>query len=228
MAHARNSVELYEGTEKEEFSQFEQLFQGYVRIAGNDPGQQANFFQLNLRNNALRFYQTLGPATREKARASLIALRDLFCNAQLQEFHVLKLEQLRLKLNYHQLNCKLPMEPLYQGCDHQSKFVTFVEELGRQQVNAGCEKNHKDAVKTSRSRVSRKIIKPPSQLPKSSKLPKSSSNETIQHYKISVFRQNFSERNHTDAHRKTFLIWITIKRHGRYRRLCKCYSKKDI
>ena len=66
MAYAQNSVEPYEGTEKEEFSQFEQLFQGCVRIAGIDAGQQANCFQRNLQNNALRFYQTLGPATREK------------------------------------------------------------------------------------------------------------------------------------------------------------------
>ena len=95
MAHAQVSVEPYGGTEKEDFSEFEQLFQGYIEVATIPNAQQANFLQLHLRDNALRFYQTLGPATRANVPASLIALRDHFCNPQLQEVHVLKLEQLR-------------------------------------------------------------------------------------------------------------------------------------
>ena len=95
MAHAQVSVEPYGGTEKEDFSEFEQLFQGYIGVAAIPNAQQANFLQLHLRDNALRFYQTLGPATRANVPASLIALRDHFCNPQLQEIHVLNLEQLR-------------------------------------------------------------------------------------------------------------------------------------
>ena len=95
MAHAQVSVEPYGGTEKEDFSEFEQLFQGYIGVAAIPKAQQANFLQLHLRDNALRFYQTLGPKTRANVPASLIALRDHFCNLQLQEIHVLNLEQLR-------------------------------------------------------------------------------------------------------------------------------------
>ena len=47
------------------------------------------------RNDAVRFYQTLGPATRANVPASLGALRNHFCNPQLQEVHVQKLEQLQ-------------------------------------------------------------------------------------------------------------------------------------
>ena len=95
MTHAQVSVEPYGGTEKEDFSEFEQLFQGYIGVAAIPNAQQANFLQLHLRDNALRFYQTLGSATRANVPASLIALRDHFCNPQLQEIRVLNLEQLR-------------------------------------------------------------------------------------------------------------------------------------
>ena len=95
MAHAQISVAPYGGTDKEDFQQFEQLFRGYIGVAGIAPGQQANFLQLHLREAALRFYQTLPAAIRANVENSLGALRDHFCNPQLQEIHVLKLEQLR-------------------------------------------------------------------------------------------------------------------------------------
>ena len=69
MAHAQVSVEHYGGTEKEDFSEFELLFQGYIGVAAITNAQQANFLQLHLRDNALRFYQTLGPATRASERS---------------------------------------------------------------------------------------------------------------------------------------------------------------
>ena len=95
MAHAQISVEPYGGTETDDFQQFELLFRGYIGVAGIDPGQQANFLHLHLREAALRFYQTLPAAIRANVENSLTALRDHFCNPQLQEVHVLKLEQLR-------------------------------------------------------------------------------------------------------------------------------------
>ena len=95
MAHAQISVAPYGGTDKEDFQQFEQLFRGYIGVAGIAPGQQANFLQLHLREAALRFYQMLPAAIRANVENSLGALRDHFCNPQLQEIHVLKLEQLR-------------------------------------------------------------------------------------------------------------------------------------
>ena len=93
MAHAQISVEPFGGSDNEDFAQFEQLFQGYVGVAGIANAQQANFLQLHLRDSALRFYQTLPALTRADVPLSLAALRDHFSNPQLQEVHVLKLEQ---------------------------------------------------------------------------------------------------------------------------------------
>ena len=95
MAHAQISVEPFGGSEKEDFGQFEQLFRGYIGVAAIDPPQQANFLQLHLRDDALRFYQTLPAAIRANVPNSLTALHDNFCNPHLQEVHVLKLEQLK-------------------------------------------------------------------------------------------------------------------------------------
>ena len=95
MAHAQILVEPYGGTETDNFQQFEQLFRGYIVVAGIDPGQQANFLQLHLREAALRFYQTLSAAIKANVESSFTALRDHFCNPQIQEVHVMKLEQLR-------------------------------------------------------------------------------------------------------------------------------------
>ena len=93
MAHAQVSVEPFGGSDTEDLAQIEQLFQGYVGVAGIANNQQANFLQLHLRDDALRFYQTLPPLTKGDVPLSLAALRDHFCNPQLQEVHVLKLEQ---------------------------------------------------------------------------------------------------------------------------------------
>ena len=98
MAHAQISVTPYGGTDAEDFAQFEQLFNGFIGVAGVAPLQQANFLQLHLRDHALRFYQTLPAATRENVANSLTALRDHFSNPQLQEVHVLKLEQTKFDL----------------------------------------------------------------------------------------------------------------------------------
>ena len=78
--------------EKESLREFEHLLRSYLAVAGNANSQQANFLQLHLRDAALRFFQTLPDATRADLDLSLAALRDRFCNPQLQELHVLTLE----------------------------------------------------------------------------------------------------------------------------------------
>ena len=92
MAHAQITVEPYGGSEKENFRQFEQLFRGCIGVAGIAAGQQGNFLQLHLRNDAFRYYQTLPDATRLNVNQSLDALRAHFCNPGLQEVHILSLE----------------------------------------------------------------------------------------------------------------------------------------
>ena len=63
-----------------------------MAVAPIPANQQANFLQLHLRDAALQFFQTLPMATRQRLEPSLTAPRDRFCNPQLQELHVLKLE----------------------------------------------------------------------------------------------------------------------------------------
>ena len=57
--------------------------------------QQTKFLQLNLRDAALRFFQNSPLATRQNLELSITALRDRFCNPQLKELLVLKLENIK-------------------------------------------------------------------------------------------------------------------------------------
>ena len=66
-----------------------------MAVAALPANQQANFIQLHLRDAALRFFQTLPLAIRQNLEPSITALRDRFCNPQLQEIHVLKLENMK-------------------------------------------------------------------------------------------------------------------------------------
>ena len=95
MAHAQIRVKPYSGTEEEDFNEFENLFRGFLAVSGINNAQQPNFLQLYLRDAALRFFQTLGPATRANLDGCFIALRDQFGNRDLQEVRVLKLESQR-------------------------------------------------------------------------------------------------------------------------------------
>ena len=92
MAHAQITVKPYSGTEEEDFNEFENLFRGFVAVSGINNAQQPNFLQLHLRDAALRFFQTLGPATRANLDGCFTALRDRFANRDLHEVRVLKLE----------------------------------------------------------------------------------------------------------------------------------------
>ena len=95
MAQAQIQLKPYSGLEKESFREFEHLLRSYLAVAGIAAPQQANFLQLHLRDAALRFFQTLPHATRIDLDLSLTSLRDRFCNPQLQELHVLTLENLK-------------------------------------------------------------------------------------------------------------------------------------
>ena len=50
---------------------------------------------MHLQDAALQFFQTLPPATRRSLELPITALRDRFCNPQLQELHVLELETMK-------------------------------------------------------------------------------------------------------------------------------------
>ena len=50
---------------------------------------------MHLRDDALRFFKTLPLATRQNLEFSITALRDRFCNPQLQDLHVLNFENIK-------------------------------------------------------------------------------------------------------------------------------------
>ena len=95
MAQTQLTLNPFSGSEKENFREFELLLRSILAVAALPANQQANFLQLHLRDAALRFFQTSPLATRQNLELSITALRDRFCNPQLQELHVLKLENMK-------------------------------------------------------------------------------------------------------------------------------------
>ena len=95
MVQPHLTLSPYSGTEKEHFRDFEHLLRSILAVAAIPANQEANFLQLQLRDAALRYFQTLPLATRQNLKLSTEALRNPLCNPQLQEFHVLKLENLK-------------------------------------------------------------------------------------------------------------------------------------
>ena len=96
-ANVQITVEPYSGAENQSFREVEHLFPGFIGVAAIPNNKQSNVLQLHLRDAALRYFQTLPEATRNYLKLSLTALRDHFANQDLQEVHVLKLEQLRFE-----------------------------------------------------------------------------------------------------------------------------------
>ena len=95
MAQPQLTLNPFSGSEKENFREFELLLRSILAVTALPANQQANFLQLHLRDAALRFFQALPLATRQKLELSITALRDRFCNPQLPELHVLKLENMK-------------------------------------------------------------------------------------------------------------------------------------
>ena len=58
------SLMPYSGLEKGNFREFEHLLRSILAVAAVPQAQQANFLQLNLRDAALRYFQTLPVARR--------------------------------------------------------------------------------------------------------------------------------------------------------------------
>ena len=97
MAQPQLTLNPFSGSEKEKFREFELLLRSIfiLAVAALPANQQVNFLQLHLRDAALRFFQTLPLGQRQNLELPITALRDRFCNPQLQEVHVLKLENMK-------------------------------------------------------------------------------------------------------------------------------------
>ena len=96
MPEPQLTLNPFSGSEKENFREFELLLRSILTVAALPANQRASFLQLPLRDAALRFFQTLPLATRQNLELSITALRDRFCNPQLQELHVRKLKNMKL------------------------------------------------------------------------------------------------------------------------------------
>ena len=95
MAQPNISIKSYGGSEKESFREFERLLRSIIAVTAIDAAQHANFLQLSLKDAALRFFQLLPEATRNNFENSLTAQRNHFCNPQLTELRVIKLESIK-------------------------------------------------------------------------------------------------------------------------------------
>ena len=95
IAQTQFTLNLFSGSEKENFRKFELLLRSILAVAALPANQQANFLQLHHRDAASRFCRTLPPSTRQNLEPSKTVLWDRFCNPQLQALHVLKLEKLK-------------------------------------------------------------------------------------------------------------------------------------
>ena len=92
MAHAQINITLFSGSEMDNFNEFEQLITGAIGVAAIAAAQQANFLQLHLKGDALRYFLTLPEATILVFEDSITALRNRFKQDDLREIRILKLE----------------------------------------------------------------------------------------------------------------------------------------
>ena len=95
-ANPNITLKAYGGKENESFNEFERLLRSIIGVAAIPGAQQANFLSIHLKDDALRYFNnSLDDATRANLDLSLAALRNNFCNPQLQELHKIKLEGIR-------------------------------------------------------------------------------------------------------------------------------------
>ena len=92
MAHAQINITPFSGSETDNFNGFEQLITGAIGVAAIANAQQANFLQLHLKGDALRYFLTLPEATRLVFEDSITALRHRFTQDDLREIRIIKLE----------------------------------------------------------------------------------------------------------------------------------------
>ena len=91
MAHAQINITPFSGSETDNFNEFEQLITGAIGVAAIANAQQANFLQLHLKGDALRYFLTLPEATRLVFEDSISALRHRFKQDDLRETRIIKL-----------------------------------------------------------------------------------------------------------------------------------------
>ena len=92
MAQAQINITSFSGSETDNFKEFEQLITGAIGVAAIAGAQQANFLQLHLKGDALRYFITLPEDTRLVYADSITALRNRLTQDDLTEIRIIKLE----------------------------------------------------------------------------------------------------------------------------------------
>ena len=93
MAHAKINITPFSGSETDNFNEFEQLITGAIGVAAIAGAEQANFLQLHLKRDALRYFLTLPAARRLDSADSITALKNRFSQDDLREIRIIKLEK---------------------------------------------------------------------------------------------------------------------------------------
>ena len=86
MAHAQINITPFSGSETDNFNEFA------IGVAAIAAEQQANFLQLPLKGDALRYFLTLPESTRLLIEDTITALRNGFTHDDLREIRIIKLE----------------------------------------------------------------------------------------------------------------------------------------
>ena len=92
LARAQIKITTFSGSETDNFNEFEQLITGAIGVAAIAGAQQANFLQLHLKVDPLRYILTIPEATRLIFADSITALRNRFTQDDLREIRIIRLE----------------------------------------------------------------------------------------------------------------------------------------
>ena len=84
----------FRGKSDENWPDFETLLRSLINVGNIAAGNQPQFLQLHLLDQALQFFRTLPQATRDNFELSITALRNYYCNPNLRELHKLQLQNL--------------------------------------------------------------------------------------------------------------------------------------
>ena len=100
-ANAQPHVTLnpFRGKSDEKWPDFETLLRALINVGNIAAGNQPQFLQLHLLDQALQFFTTLPQATRDNFGLSITALRNHYCNPNLRELHKLQLQNVKLDHN---------------------------------------------------------------------------------------------------------------------------------
>ena len=89
------SIQKFGGSSKENWTDFESLFRSLIDVASINADRRVDYLKLQLQDSAVQFFHTLDDRTRNDLEVTMTALKDHFCNPNLEEIHHINLENLK-------------------------------------------------------------------------------------------------------------------------------------